>query len=58
MISDAIQKAGNGIIEIRRIDTAKEVAATIARSRNVSYIPGSSGSGGSGSNLLLNLGTP
>lgn len=58
LISDAIQKAGNGIIEIRRIDTAKEVAQTIARSRNVSYIPSTSGggSGSSGTNLLLNLG--
>ena len=60
LISDAIQKAGNGIIEIRRIDTAKEVAQTVARSRNVSYIPSSSGgsSKGAGTNLLLNLGTP
>lgn len=59
LISDAIQKAGNGIIEIRRIDTAKEVAQTIARSPNVSYIPNSSGGGAGGSagtNLLLNLG--
>jgi prohibitin 1 len=58
LISDAIQKAGNGIIDIRRIDTAKEVAQTIARSRNVSYIPSTSGggSGSSGTNLLLNLG--
>jgi prohibitin 1 len=59
LISDAIQKAGNGIIEIRRIDTAKEVAQTVARSRNVSYIPNTNAdgkSGGSGTNLLLNLG--
>lgn len=55
LISDAITEAGNGIIEIRRIDTAKEVALTVARSRNVTYIPSSSG--GAGSNLLLNLGT-
>eukprot|EP00603_Paraphysomonas_imperforata_P002135 CAMPEP_0114421582 /NCGR_PEP_ID=MMETSP0103-20121206/5152_1 /TAXON_ID=37642 ORGANISM="Paraphysomonas imperforata, Strain PA2" /NCGR_SAMPLE_ID=MMETSP0103 /ASSEMBLY_ACC=CAM_ASM_000201 /LENGTH=283 /DNA_ID=CAMNT_0001590107 /DNA_START=42 /DNA_END=893 /DNA_ORIENTATION=+ len=59
LISDAIQKAGNGIIEIRRIDTAKEVAQTVARSRNVSYIPNANGGGkgtGAGTNLLLNLG--
>jgi prohibitin 1 len=50
---------GNGIIEIRRIDTAKEVAQTIARSRNVAYLPTSSGeSSGAGTNLLLNVGTP
>jgi prohibitin 1 len=59
LISNAIQKAGNGIIEIRRIDTAKEVAQTIARSRNVAYLPTSSGeSSGAGTNLLLNVGTP
>lgn len=59
LISSAIAKAGNGIIEVRRIDTAKEVATTVARSRNVTYIPnssGKSGSGSSGTNLLLNLG--
>mmetsp|Transcript_15776 Transcript_15776/g.26367 ORF Transcript_15776/g.26367 Transcript_15776/m.26367 type:complete len:284 (-) Transcript_15776:298-1149(-) len=59
LISDAIQKAGNGIIEIRRIDTAKEVAQTVARSRNVSYIPNANGGDkgtGAGTNLLLNLG--
>lgn len=63
LISDAIHKAGNGIIEIRRIDTAKEVAQTVAFSRNVTYIPstggsgaGGSGAGGAGTNLLLNLG--
>jgi prohibitin 1 len=61
LISEAIHKAGNGIIEIRRIDTAKEVAQTIAYSRNVTYIPSSSGgegvgSGSAGTNLLLNLG--
>jgi prohibitin 1 len=58
LISDAISKAGNGIIEIRRIDTAKEVATTVARSGNVTYIPNSSGgeTGSAGTNLLLNLG--
>lgn len=52
LISSAIAQAGNGIIELRRIDTAKEVAATIAKAPNVSYIPG----GASGSNLLLGIG--
>ena len=46
--------AGNGLIEVRRIDTAKEVAAIIARSRNITYLPSSSGGG---SNLLLSVGT-
>ena len=58
LISNAIQKAGNGIIELRRIDTAKEVAQTVARSRNVAYLPTSGGEGSAGTNLLLNVGTP
>ncbi len=53
LISNAIIEAGDGIIELRRIDTAKEVAALVAKAPNVSYIPGGSGSG---SNLLLGIG--
>jgi hypothetical protein len=37
---------------VRRIDTAKEIAASLARSRNVTYLPS-----GNGSNLLLGLST-
>jgi len=54
LISQAMATAGNGLIEVRRIDTAKEVAAIIARSRNITYLPSSSGGG---SNLLLSVGT-
>eukprot|EP00602_Paraphysomonas_sp_CaronLab_P004148 CAMPEP_0185025052 /NCGR_PEP_ID=MMETSP1103-20130426/8158_1 /TAXON_ID=36769 /ORGANISM="Paraphysomonas bandaiensis, Strain Caron Lab Isolate" /LENGTH=283 /DNA_ID=CAMNT_0027558165 /DNA_START=18 /DNA_END=869 /DNA_ORIENTATION=- len=60
LISNAIAKAGNGIIELRRIDTAKEVAGVVSRARNVTYIPGNHGSGSSGSsgsNLLLGIGS-
>lgn len=53
LISQAMATAGNGLIEVRRIDTAKEVAAIIARSRNITYLPSSSGGG---SNLLLSVG--
>ena len=52
LISKAMSAAGNGLIEVRRIDTAKEVATTLAKSRNVTYLP-SSGKGGS--NMLLGL---
>ena len=57
LISEAIGKSGNGIIELRRIDTAKEVAKIVSNSRNVTYIPGGGGEGHSGSNMLLGLGT-
>jgi prohibitin 1 len=50
LISKAMAEAGNGLIEVRRIDTAKEVATIIAKGRNVTYLPG-----GNGSNMLLNI---
>lgn len=52
MISQALREQGSGLIEIRRIDASKEIATTLAKSRNVTYIPSS------GSNMLLNLPTP
>jgi prohibitin 1 len=51
LISKAMAKAGNGLIEVRRIDTAKEVASTLAKGRNVVYLP----SGKAGSNMLLGV---
>lgn len=54
LISKAMQAAGNGLIEVRRIDTAKDVAAILARGRNVTYLP----SGEGGSNMLLGLNQP
>ena len=54
MISKAMAAAGNGFVEVRRIDAAKEVAATLAKGKGVIYLP----SGGKdGSNLLLGVNT-
>jgi len=47
LITEALSTHGNGFIEVRRIDAARDIAETLARSRNVSYLP-SSGSGGDG----------
>lgn len=58
IITKAMEKTGNGIIEVRRIDAAKEIAGKLSNSRNVVYLPntgGGSGGSGSGSNLLLGL---
>jgi prohibitin 1 len=49
LISDALSKHGSGLIEVRRIDAAKEIAETLAASRNVAYLP-------SGQGMLFNLG--
>lgn len=40
LISDATKTAGAGMIELRRIEAARDVAAQLAKSGNVSYIPG------------------
>ena len=48
LISDATKAAGMGIIELRRIEAAKDIAATMSKSGNVVYLPG-------GGNMLLGL---
>lgn len=53
IISAAVATAGSGIIEVRRIDTAKEIAGLLAQSRNVTYLP----SNQNGNNMLLGLDT-
>jgi len=61
IITKAMEKNGNAIIEVRRIDAAKEIAEKLANSRNITYLPGaaSGGSGGSsgsgGPGLLLGI---
>ena len=49
IINQALQESGTGLIEVRRIDTAKEIASSLAASRNVTYLPSG------GSNVLLGL---
>lgn len=59
IITDAMEKTGNAIIEVRRIDAAKVIAGKLANSRNIVYLPGGASSGGSANNgspgLLLNI---
>lgn len=50
LISDALKESGRGLIEVRRIDASKEIAETLSRSRNVSYLPTS------GTGMLMNIG--
>jgi prohibitin 1 len=42
-ISKALDKAGDGLLTIRRIEASKEIANTLANARNVTYIPASNG---------------
>lgn len=52
MISRAMAVAGNGFVEVRRIDAAKEVASTLSKGKGVVYLPGG---GKDGSNILLGV---
>lgn len=49
LISKSLAENGPGLVELRKIDAAVDIATTLSRSRGVSYIPG-------GNNMLLNLG--
>lgn len=40
LISQALQESGQGLLELRRIEAAKDIAHTLASSRNVIYLPG------------------
>lgn len=44
LVSDALVKAGNGMIELRRIETALAVAENLAKSKNITYMPSGQGS--------------
>merc|ERR1711862_962291 len=39
MISDALKEHGTGLIEVRRIDAAKDIAEALSKSPNVMYLP-------------------
>jgi len=60
-ITSAMEKTGNAIVEVRRIDAAKEIAGKLAQSRNIVYLPSTGGQnsagGGAGANLLLGIDT-
>lgn len=55
IITKAMERTGNAIVEVRRIDAAKEIAGKLANSRNVVYLPNTGGNGVGGANLLLGL---
>ena len=48
IITEALSKSGEGVIQVRRIDAAKEIATALAGSGNVTYLPGQG-------NMLLGL---
>jgi prohibitin 1 len=48
LISQATKATGPALVELRRIEAAKEIAATLSKGRNVMYVP-------SGNNMLMAL---
>ena len=50
LISSALEKAGDGLVQLRMIDTSKSIAETLSKSGNVTFLPA-----GEGSSLLMNL---
>jgi len=48
MISEALKDHGGGLIEVRRIDAAKDIAESLAKSPNVMYLP-------AGQKMLLSM---
>lgn len=49
LVSDALEKHGKGLVELRRIETAQEIATTLSRNGNVTYLPNKS------NGMLLNI---
>lgn len=39
LMAKAFAKAGEGLVELRRIETAEQIATDLATSRNISYLP-------------------
>lgn len=54
LLSNAYAKSGQAHLELRRIQAAKDIATTLANSKNVTYLPGGA-NGGSGGNYLLKV---
>ncbi len=48
LISEALKEHGTGLIDMRRIDAAREIADTLSKSSNIMYLPGNQ-------NMLLSM---
>lgn len=50
LLAKSFAEAGDGLVELRRIEAAEDIAYQLSRSRQVAYLP-------SGQNMLINLPT-
>jgi prohibitin 1 len=59
LITEATAKAGPALLELRRIEAAKEIAETLSEAKNVTFLPsggkGKDGKGTAETNFLLSL---
>ena len=39
LIATALSQAGEGLIELRKVEAAEDIAAQLSKSRNVVYLP-------------------
>jgi prohibitin 1 len=49
IISSALGRAGEGLVQIRRLEAARDIALTLSKARNVTYLPAQGG------NMLLQV---
>jgi prohibitin 1 len=52
IISHALGRAGEGLVQIRRLEAARDIALTLSKARNVTYLPAQGG------NMLLQVSFP
>jgi prohibitin 1 len=48
LIGEAVKEYGNGFVELRKIEAAKEIAESLSKSRNIIFVP-------SGVGMLMNM---
>jgi len=48
LLADAFNEAGDGLIELRKLEAAEEIAQNLANSRNIAYLP-------PGQSVLMNM---
>ncbi|KAK4947535.1 Prohibitin-1, subunit of the prohibitin complex (Phb1p-Phb2p) [Elasticomyces elasticus] len=56
IISKAVAKSGDGLLQIRRIEASKDIAQTLASNPNVTYLPSGGDENGKGKSTGLLLG--
>jgi prohibitin 1 len=55
LLAAAMAKNGDGLVQLRQLEAAREIARVMSQSPNVTYLPGSNGKDGKG-NMMLNVG--